>query len=85
MANDWNALPDAVVMSGSIKHFNGRLGRWWENDPILYQNIRSPKVTKHSSAIAMYTAIERGTSLSEQQLNCESMVSEQFIFNIMGS
>ena len=28
MANDWNALPDAVVMSGSINKFKGRLGRW---------------------------------------------------------
>ena len=26
MANDWNALPDAVVMSGSINQFKARLG-----------------------------------------------------------
>ena len=57
MANDWNALPDAVVMSGSINQFKGRLGRWWKNDPILYQNITSPQVTKHS-AIAIYNARE---------------------------
>ena len=57
MANDWDALPDAVVMSGSINQFKGRLGRWWKNDPILYQTIRSPRVTKHS-AIAIYNARE---------------------------
>ena len=57
MANDWNALPDAVVMSGSINQFKARLGRWWKNDPILYRNIRSPQVTKHS-AIAIYNARE---------------------------
>ena len=53
MANDWNALPDAVVMSGSINQFKARLGRWWKNDPILYRNTRSPQVTKHS-AIAIF-------------------------------
>ena len=57
MANDWNALPDAVVMSGSINQFKARLGRWWKNDPILYRNIRSPQATKHS-AIAIYNARE---------------------------
>ena len=57
MANDWNALPDVVVMSGSINQFKGRLGRWWKNDPILYQNIRSLQVTKHS-AVAIYNARE---------------------------
>ena len=57
MANDWNALPDAVVMSGSINQFKARLGKWWKNDPILYPNIRSPQVTKHS-AIAIYNARE---------------------------
>ena len=57
MANDWNALPDAVVMSGSINQFKARLERWWKNDPILYRNIRSPQVTKHS-AIAIYNARE---------------------------
>ena len=57
MANDWNALPDAVVMSGSINQFKARLGRWWKNDPILYRNIRSLQVAKHS-AIAIYNARE---------------------------
>ncbi len=28
VVNDWNALPDAVVTSGSINQFKGRLGRW---------------------------------------------------------
>ena len=37
--NDWNALPEAVVTSGSINQFKGRLGRWWKNDPIMYPNI----------------------------------------------
>ena len=40
-----------------------------KNDPILYQNIRSPQVTKHS-AIAIY--LERETSLAEQPFNGES-------------
>ena len=31
VVNDWNALPDAVVTSGSINQFKGRLGRWWKN------------------------------------------------------
>ena len=57
MANDSNALPDAVVVSGSINQFKARLGRWWKNDPILYRNIRFPQVTKHS-AIAIYNARE---------------------------
>ena len=57
MANDWNALPDAVVMSRGINQCKGRLGRWWKTDPILYQNIRSPQVTTHS-AIAIYNARE---------------------------
>ena len=74
MANDWNALPDAVVMSGSINQFKGRLGRWWKNDPILYgffyQNIRSPRVTKHS-AIAIYNARE-----GHQPCLSPSMVSQ---------
>ena len=34
VVNDWNTLPDAVVTSGSINQFKGRLGRWWKNDPI---------------------------------------------------
>ena len=46
VANDWKALPDAVVMSGSITRFNGRLGRWWKNHPVQCQNIRSPQVTR---------------------------------------
>ena len=62
MTNDWNALPDAVVMSGSINQFNARLGRWWKNDSILYRNIRSPQVTKHS-AIAIYNVREGQTAL----------------------
>ena len=57
VVNDWNALPDAVVTSGSINQFKGRLGRWWKNDPIMYQNIRSPQAIKHS-AIALYNARE---------------------------
>ena len=57
VVNDWNALPDAVVTSGSITQFKGRLGRWWKNDPIMYQNIRSPQAIKHS-AIALYNARE---------------------------
>ena len=57
VVNDWNALPDAVVTSDSINQFKGRLGRWWKNDPILYQNIRSPQAIKHS-AIALYNARE---------------------------
>ena len=52
-----SALPDAVVMSGSMNQFEARLGRWWTNDPTLYQNIRSPQVTKHS-VIAIYNARE---------------------------
>ena len=57
VVNDWNALPDAVVTSGSINQFKGRLGRWWKNDPIMYQNIRSPQAIKHS-AIALYNSRE---------------------------
>ena len=57
VVNDWNALPDAVVTSGSINQFKGRLGRWWKNDPIMYQNIRSQQAIKHS-AIALYNARE---------------------------
>ena len=57
VVNDWNALADAVVTSGSINQFKGRLGRWWKNDPIMYQNIRSPQAIKHS-AIALYNARE---------------------------
>ena len=57
VVNDWNALPDAVVTSGSINQFKGRLGRWWKNDPIMYKNIRSPQAIKHS-AIALYNARE---------------------------
>ena len=57
VVNDWNALPDAVDTSGSINQFKGRLGRWWKNDPIMYQNIRSPQAIKHS-AIALYNARE---------------------------
>ena len=72
MANDWNALPDAVVMSGSINQFKARLGRWWKNDPILYRNIRSPQVTKHS-AIAIYNA--RGTPALLKPFNGESMLN----------
>ena len=53
MANDWNALPDAVVISGSINQFKGRLGRWWKNDPILYQNIRSPQVKVRSHELVL--------------------------------
>ena len=57
VVNDWNALPDVVVTSGSINQFKGRLGRWWKNDPIMYQTIRSPQAIKHS-AIALYNARE---------------------------
>ena len=49
VVNDWNALPYAVVTSGSINHFKGRLQRWWKNDPILCQYSRSPQVINHSA------------------------------------
>ena len=55
VVNDWKALLDDVITSGSINQFKGRLGRWWKNDPILYQKIRSLQVIKHS-AIAIYNA-----------------------------
>ena len=54
MANDWNALPYAVVMSGSINQFKARLGRWWKNDPILYRNIRSPLVKSNTFQILLF-------------------------------
>ena len=47
----------ALFLKTKFNQFKGRLGRWWKNDPILYQNIRSPQVTKHS-AIAIYNARE---------------------------
>ena len=75
MANDWNALPDAVVMSGSINQFKARIGRWWKNDPILYRNISSPQVTKHS-AIAIYNARE-----GHQPCWNPSMVSEIYMLH----
>ena len=43
-------------MSDSINQFKERLGRRWKNDPILYQKIKSPKVTQHF-AMANYNAI----------------------------
>ena len=70
-STDWNALPDAVV-TDSINQFKGRLGRWWKNDPILYQhNYRSPQVTKHS-AIAIYNAREGHQPCCSKPFNGES-------------
>ena len=74
VVNDWNALPDAVVTSGSINQFKGRLGRWWKNDPIMYQNIRSRK--QLSILPSPSIMLERDTSLAEQPFNGESMVSQ---------
>ena len=77
VVNDWNALPDAVVItSGSIHEFKGRLGRWWNNDPILYHSIRSRK--QLSILPSPSIMLERDTSLAEQPFNGESMVSQTF-------
>ena len=60
VVNDWNALPDAVVTSGSIHQFKGRLGRWWKNDPLIIQPRKQLSILPSPSIM-----LERDTSLAE--------------------
>lgn len=57
VVNEWNALPEAVVMSDSVNQFKGRLGRWWGSDPMLYLKPKSPNVTMHT-LVASFNAGE---------------------------